>query len=207
MNGKRLNNSSLTRHDYQIIADWIEPNSRVMDLGCGNGSLLRFLQQRKQVSGYGVELNPQMISKCIENGINVIQTNLDRGLAHFDSDAFDYVVLSLTLQAMRHPEALLKEMMRVGKQGIVTFPNFAHWRNRWQIAVGGQMPVSEELPHKWYNTPNIHLCTIRDFHDLCEQLGFQMEASVAVNASGKRSFGVRSMPNLFGEIALCRFSK
>ncbi|MFT5574471.1 MAG: methionine biosynthesis protein MetW, partial [Cryomorphaceae bacterium] len=139
---KKLNNSNLTRHDYKIIADWIEPNSRVMDLGCGNGGLLRHLQTRKGVTGYGVELNPQMISTCIDNGINVIQTNLDRGLAHFDSDAFDYVVLSLTLQAMRNPEVLLKEMMRVGKQGIVTFPNFAHWRNRWQIAVGGKMPES-----------------------------------------------------------------
>ena len=138
---------------------------------------------------------------------NVIQTNLNLGLAHFDSDAFDYVVLSLTLQAMRNPEVLLKEMMRVGKQGIVTFPNFAHWRNRWQIAVGGKMPESHELPHKWYDTPNIHLCTIRDFHSLCVQLGFQMEASVAVGKSGKRDFRVRTMPNLFGEIALCRFSK
>jgi methionine biosynthesis protein MetW len=204
---KKLNNSNLTRHDYKIIADWIEPDSRVMDLGCGNGGLLRYLQRRKGATGYGVELNPQMIAKCIDNGLNVIQTNLDLGLAHFESDAFDYVVLSLTLQAMRNPEVLLKEMMRVSKQGIVTFPNFAHWRNRWQIAAGGEMPESNELPYNWYDTPNIHLCTIRDFHALCKQLGFQMEASVAVGTAGKRDFLVRAMPNLFGEIALCRFSK
>lgn len=203
----KLSNTSLTRHDYKIISDWIEPNSRVMDLGCGDGRLLSYLQSSKGVSGYGVELNPEMIAACIDNGINVIQTNLNKGLAHFDSDAFDYVVLSLTLQAMRNPKALLEEMMRVGKQGIVTFPNFAHWRNRWQIALGGQMPVSSELPHKWYETPNIHLCTIKDFQSLCSQLGFTIESSIAVKTSGGDSLGLRLMPNLFGEIALCRFSK
>lgn len=206
MNSK-LRNSSLSRYDLQIISDWIKPGSRVIDLGCGNGSLLKHLQTSKSVSGYGVELNPLMISECIDNGINVIQTNLDKGLGHFDSDSFDYVILSLTLQAMRDPKALLEEMLRVGKQGIVTFPNFAYWRNRVQINLNGSMPVSKELPHKWYDTPNIHLCTIKDFHALCEQLGFHMESSVAVLSNGKQSLGLRAMPNLFGEIALCRFSK
>lgn len=204
---KQINHSGLSRHDLKIISDWIEPNSHIMDLGCGNGSLLKHLQVTKQVSGYGVELNPSMISQCIDNDVNVIQTNLDQGLTHFDSNAFDYVVLSLTLQAMRNPELLLKEMMRVGKQGIVTFPNFAHWRNRWQILANGQMPVSDELPYKWYDTPNIHLCTIKDFHALCEQLGFNIESSIAVHPTGKQTLGLRAMPNLFGEIALCRFSK
>jgi len=199
--------TDISRYDWQIISDWINPNSRVMDLGCGNGALLKHLQETKNVTGYGVELNPNMIPQCINNGINVIQTNLDKGLNHFDSDAFDYVVLSLTLQAMRNPKALLEEMLRVGKQGIVTFPNFAHWRNRWQIGVTGKMPVSDELPHKWYNTPNIHLCTLHDFHSLCKQLGFKMESSIAVQRNGKQSLGLKLMPNLFGEIALCRFSK
>ena len=108
---------------------------------------------------------------------------------------------------MRKPRELLEEMMRVGRQGIVTFPNFAHWRNRWQIAFGGRMPVSKELPYKWYNTPNIHLCTLNDFHRLCEQLGFQIESSLAVRADGRQTLGLKAMPNLFGEIALCRFSK
>ena len=152
---KLLNQSSLSRYDHQIITDWVEPKSRVIDLGCGNGSLLKHLQQTKQVSGYGVELNPLMMDQCIDNGINVIQFNLDQGLGHFDSDSFDIVILSLTLQSMRRPRKLLEEMMRVGKQGIVTFPNFAHWRNRWQIAVGGHMPVSDELPYKWYDTPTV----------------------------------------------------
>ena len=203
---KLVSNESLSRHDLQVISDWIEPGSHIMDLGCGNGTLLKHLQESKNVTGYGVELNPSMIAKCIENGINVIQTNLDKGLRHFDTDAFDYVVLSLTLQAMRNPQALLTEMMRVGKQGIVTFPNFAYWRNRLQIAFGGFMPVSDELPYKWYNTPNIHLCTLKDFHELCEQMGFKIESSIAVHRTGKQGFGLRVMPNLFGEIALCRFS-
>ena len=202
-----LRSSSLSRYDFQIIAGWVANGSRVIDLGCGNGSLLKHLQETNKVSGYGVELNPEMIDQCIDNDINVIQTNLDQGLGHFDSNSFDTVILSLTLQAMRQPRRLLEEMMRVGKQGIVTFPNFAHWRNRWQITFGGHMPVNDQLPHKWYNTPNIHLCTLKDFHALCDQLGFKIESSIAVQANGKESIGLKAMPNLFGEIALCRFSK
>jgi len=204
---KLLSNQGLSRADLTLISEWIEPHSHVMDLGCGNGNLLKHLHETKQVSGYGVELNPEMISQCIENGVNVIQTNLDQGLDHFDSDAFDYVVLSLTLQAMRNPRALLEEMLRVGKQGIVTFPNFAYWRNRLQIGLGGFMPVSKELPYKWYDTPNIHLCTLHDFHALCNQLGFKIESSIAVHRTGKQGIGLKMLPNLFGEIALCRFSK
>ena len=202
-----VQSSTLSRYDLQIISDWIAPNSSVMDLGCGNGRLLKYLQQTKNVSGYGIELNSDMIAQCLDNEINVIQSNLDKGLGHFDSNAFDTVVLSLTLQAMRHPKALLKEMMRVGNYGIVTFPNFAYWRNRWHISMGGQMPVSDELPHKWYDTPNIHLCTLHDFHALCDELGFEIESSIAVNRSGKNSLGLKLLPNLFGEIALCRFRK
>ena len=203
----KINHTSMARYDWQIISDWVEPDTRVMDLGCGNGELLKHLQTSKNVSGYGVELNPDMIPQCIDNGINVIQTNLNEGLKHFDSGAFDYVVLSLTLQAMKDPKSLLEEMLRVGKQGIVTFPNFAHWRNRLQIASSGTMPVSKELPHTWYNTPNIRLFTIKDFHALCDQLGFKMESSIAVQSNGKQTLGLKLMPNIFGEIALCRFSK
>jgi len=204
---KTPNQTSLSRYDLQVISDWIEPNSKVMDLGCGNGKLLRHLQQTKNTTGYGLELNPNLIEKCIDNGVNVIQTNLDQGLSHFDSNSFDYVILSLTLQAMRKPKRLLEEMLRVGRQGIVTFPNFAYWRNRLQIAFNGKMPVSEELPYKWYDTPNIHLCTIRDFSRLCAELGFHIDASVAVHSNGKTNIGLQLSPNFFGEIALCRFSK
>ncbi len=202
-----LNQSALSRYDHRMISNWVAKGSRVIDLGCGNGVLLKHLQEEKQVSGYGVELNPERISQCIDNGINVIQFNLDKGLGHFDSNSFDTVILSLTLQAMRHPKNLLKEMMRVGKQGIVTFPNFAHWRNRWQLAISGKMPENEQLPHKWFDTPNIHLCTINDFHALCLELGFEMESSIAVRTDGRETLGLKLMPNFFGEIALCRFSK
>lgn len=202
-----LQKSRLSRYDHSLIADWVKPGSRVIDLGCGNGALLSHLQREKQVSGYGVELDSAMISKCVTNNINVIQINLDQGLDHFDSDSFDTVILSLTLQAMRRPRQLLEEMMRVGQQGIVTFPNFAHWRNRWQIAFGGKMPVSKELPYKWYDTPNIHLCTLRDFHTLCAELGFSIDRSIAVRGDGQQTLGLKALPNLFGEIALCRFHK
>ncbi|MEO0368166.1 MAG: methionine biosynthesis protein MetW [Pseudomonadota bacterium] len=198
---------SLSRYDLQLIAQWIPANARVLDLGCGNGRLLRYLRENKQVTGYGIELGADQIAQCLENGINVIQTNLDQGLAHFDTNSFDYVVLSLTLQAMRQPRELLKEMLRVGKNGIVTFPNFAYWRNRLQMGVFGKMPVSDELPYHWYDTPNIHLCTIRDFRQLCEELDFGIDESVAVLRDGARSPLLTLMPNLFGEIALVRFSK
>ncbi|MCH2191056.1 MAG: methionine biosynthesis protein MetW [Gammaproteobacteria bacterium] len=204
---KSLNKSSLTRYDHQLISNWVETGSRVIDLGCGNGKLLKHLQLEKGVTGYGVELDPSMISQCIDNDINVIQFNLDRGLGHFDTNSFDTVILSLTLQSMRRPKDLLVEMMRVGKQGIVTFPNFAHWRNRWQIAMSGKMPESKQLPYHWFDTPNIHLCTIKDFHALCKELGFELESSVAVREDGKETVGLKLFPNLFGEIALCRFSK
>ena len=203
----KLTSASLSRHDLQIISDWVRPDSKVMDLGCGDGSLLRHLQTTKNATGYGLELNPERIAQCIDNGVNVIQTNLDKGLSYFDSNSFDYVILSLTLQAMRDPKRLLSEMLRVGTQGIVTFPNFAYWRNRLQISVNGKMPVSKELPYKWYDTPNIHLCTINDFEKLCDELGFKIESSVAVHSNGKSNPGLKAFPNLFGEIALCRFRK
>ena len=204
---KSLNKSTLTRYDHQLISEWVDKDSRIIDLGCGNGKLLKYLQAEKNVTGYGVELDPSMIAKCIDNDINVIQFNLDNGLGHFDTNSFDTVILSLTLQAMRRPKELLQEMMRVGKQGIVTFPNFAHWRNRWQITMSGKMPESEQLPYHWFNTPNIHLCTIKDFHALCHELGFSIDSSIAVREDGAESLSLKLFPNLFGEIALCRFSK
>lgn len=204
---EKISSASLSRHDLQIISKWIAPNSKVLDLGCGDGRLLRHLQETKQTTGYGLELKQERVAQCIENGVNVIQTNLDKGLSHFDANSFDTVILSLTLQAMRHPKTLLQDMLRVADSGIVTFPNFAYWRNRVQIMFGGYMPVSKELPHKWYDTPNIHLCTMRDFSHLCDELGFVIERSVAVHASGKSNIGLKLIPNFFGEIALCRFRK
>jgi len=197
----------LMRPDYAIIADWIQPKSRVLDLGCGDGTLLSHLAKNKKVSGYGIELDDHNITQCIRSNINVIQSDLDRGLSEFDEDSFDYVVLSLTLQAMHRPDLLLQEMMRVGTEGIVTFPNFGHWRSRFYLGVLGRMPVSRTLPNEWYDTPNIHLCTIRDFEELCYKLGYRILERRAVDHVHKSSLGLRLFPNLLGQIALYRFRR
>ena len=197
----------LERTDFAIIADWIKPGSSVLDLGCGDGTLMTFLQQQKQTRGYGIEIDDDDITASIRNGINVIHMDLNEGLSEFDEDSFDYVILSLTLQAMQSPELLLKEMMRVGTEGIVTFPNFGNWKSRLQLSLGGRMPVTKNLPHTWYNTPNIHLCTIKDFEDLCQSLGFRIIERRAVNHVHKSRLGLKLFPNLLGQIALYRFRR
>lgn len=202
-----MTQEQLMRPDYAIIADWIQPKSRVLDLGCGDGTLLSHLAKNKKVSGYGIELDDHNITQCIRSNINVIQSDLDRGLSEFDEDSFDYVVLSLTLQAMHRPDLLLQEMMRVGTEGIVTFPNFGHWRSRFYLGVLGRMPVSRTLPNEWYDTPNIHLCTIRDFEELCYKLGYRILERRAVDHVHKSSLGLRLFPNLLGQIALYRFRR
>ena len=195
------------RPDFAIIASWIKPESRVLDLGCGDGTLLSHLAEQKQVKGYGLEIDDAKIPACISNGINVIQTNLDKGLAEFEDHSFNYVILSLTLQAMRTPAHLIKDMLRVGTVGIVTFPNFGHWQTRWQLGIKGRMPVSKTLPHRWHNTPNIHLCTTRDFDRHCRDENIDILEKRAVNHAHQSSLGLKLFPNLLGEIALYRFSK
>lgn len=195
------------RPDYSIIADWIEPGSRVLDLGCGDGTLLGYLNYNKNVTGYGIEIDDDDITRCIHAGVNVIHMDLDEGLSEFDEDSFDYVVLSLTLQAIRRPDLLLQEMMRVGSEGIVTFPNFGNWKARLQLAFGGKMPVTKSMPNEWFNTPNIHLCTIKDFEQLCAKLGFEILESQAVDHVHKTGLGLRLLPNLLGQVALYRFRR
>lgn len=195
------------RPDYEIISDWIAPGSRVLDLGCGDGTLLNYLQTARQVSGYGLEIDSAKIVKCIQAGINVIQTDLDAGLSNFDADSFDYVILSQTLQAVRYPENLVEEMLRVARQGIVTFPNFGHWQCRAQLTFGGRMPVSRTLPSEWYNTPNIHLCTLDDFERLCQKKGIRVLQRTVVDHVHRTSLGMRLWPNLLGEVALYRFER
>ena len=194
------------RPDLSIIVDWIAAGSRVLDLGCGNGELLSWLAHKKQVTGYGMERDDACIAQCIRNGVNIIQTDLDEGLSETDDDSFDYVVLSLTLQAVHRPDRLLREMLRVGREGIVTFPNFGHWRARWQL-LRGRMPMTRTLPTEWYNTPNIHLCTLQDFEALCGQMQIHVLERRAVNHEHQSSLGLRLLPNLLGEIALYRFSR
>lgn len=161
------------RPDLQLIADWIRPNTRVLDLGCGRGSLLKNLQSKKQVDGVGVEINNEKVIACVQNGVNVIQQNLEDGLALFADKQFDTVVLSQTLQAVLQTEHILKEMSRVADYGVVSFPNFGHWSHWWSI-LKGRMPVTGQMPYEWYNTPNVHLCTMADFEDLAHSLEFEI---------------------------------
>jgi len=195
------------RPDLEIISEWIAPRSRVLDLGCGDGTLLTHLRDTRQAVGYGLEIDSANIVECIRAGVNVIQTDLDAGLSDFDAASFDYVILSQTLQAVYYPDRLLDEMLRVARQGIVTFPNFGHWQCRVQIALGGHMPVSRTLPSEWYNTPNIHLCTLTDFEGLCRKKGITILERTVVDHAHHSSFMMRLLPNLFGEIAVYRFER
>lgn len=196
-----------TRPEFATINDWITPGSRVLDLGCGDGALLSHLRDTRQVTGYGLEIDPDNILQCVRKGISVIQTDLDEGLSDFDEDSFDYVVMTQTLQAVRYPERLLSEMLRIGRQGIVTFPNFAHWRLRYQLALRGRMPVSKALPHTWYNTPNIHLCTVHDFEALCRERSIRILERTLADDRYRDRIGARLLPNLLGAIALYRFER
>ena len=158
----------MQRYDYELIASWIPERSRVLDLGCGDGVLLAGLAATNGVAGYGIEIDDANILASVKNGVAVIQMDIESGLANFADNSFDFVILSQTLQAMRNAGSVLTEMLRVGREGIVTFPNFGYWRHRLDI-LQGHMPVSKSLPYKWYDTPNIHLCTVKDFEDLCVQ--------------------------------------
>jgi len=190
------------RTDFAAIASWIKPGSKVLDLGCGDGVLLRYLKQSLSVRGYGVEIDDANILACIRNGVNVIQNDLETGLSGFESNSFDYVILSQTLQAMRHTESIVKEILRVGREGIVTFPNFGYWRARWRV-LRGRMPVSKNLPYQWYDTPNVHLCTIEDFEAFCAEHGVRILERVVITADSV----IKLLPNLLGSLAVYRFEK
>ncbi len=195
------------RIDLSLISEWIKPDSRVLDLACGDGTLLEHLQTQKNVTGYGIEIDPQYIVECLDKGVNVIQTDLDAGLSDFDEDSFDYVVMTQSLQAMHFPDRLLQEMLRIGRQGIVSFPNVGHWKCRLQFALGGQMPITRTLGHNWYDTPNIRLCTLKDFEELCRRKDINIMQRTALDYSHRASAVINLMPNLLAEIALYRFQK
>ncbi len=197
------------RADLAIIAEWIRPGSTALDLGCGDGTLLDYLGKHHGVSGYGLEIDEQNIEACIANGINVIQADLNDGITdYFADNRFDYVLMSQALQATEHPDRLIDEMLRVGKEGIVTFPNMAHWRARLQLGLYGIMPVTRNLPNQWYDTPNVHLCTLKDFEVLCRKQGITILQRTVVDYSHKQgSFWMKLFPNLFGEIAIYRFCR
>jgi methionine biosynthesis protein MetW len=190
----------MQRYDFELISSWIPERSRVLDLGCGDGVLMAGLAATRGVRGYGVEIDDAHVLASVKNGVNVIQDDLETGLATFRDNAFDFVILSQTLQAMHNVEGVMRAMLRVGREGIVTFPNFGYWRHRLDVVLG-RMPVSKTLPHTWYNTPNLHLCTVKDFEDLCRKVGAEILDERVIHGGSQ----VTVLPNLFGSLGVFRF--
>ena len=172
------------RGDLRLVADMVEPGARVLDIGCGDGELLSFLTQQKRVDGRGMELSQSGVNACVRHGLSVIQGDADHDLEDYPSDGFDYVVLSQTLQATRQPRRVIEQLVRIGRRAIVSFPNFGHWRIRLSLLAKGRMPLTPVLTQAWYDTPNIHLCTIRDFVALCDELGVVVERSITLDRLG-----------------------
>jgi methionine biosynthesis protein MetW len=200
---------STARVDFLVVAAMVEPGARVLDVGCGDGELLKILTETCGVDGRGIEISREGVNACVAKGLAVIQGDADTDLADYPDDAFDYVILSQTLQATWQPRQVLEHMLRIGRHAIVSFPNFGHWKIRLKLLAGGRMPRTENLPDTWYDTPNIHFCTIKDFRDLCDRIGVKVERAVALDAWGKP---LRlNVPwwfwNLFGEQAVFLLSR
>lgn len=192
------------RLDHDLIAEMVEPGSRVLDVGCGDGELLQLLTEQRGVDGRGVELERSKVNACVARGLSVIQGDADRDLDNYPDQAFDYAILSLTIQSTRRPKPVLENLLRIGRRAIVSFPNFGHWQIRTRLLASGRMPITHNLPDNWYESPNAHLCTIRDFADLCGRVDADVEQAVAFNASGRR-LPIKwslSMQNMFGEKAV-----
>ena len=195
------------RFDLTLIQPWINEGSRVLDLGCGDGTLLATLAKQKNVSGVGLEIDPENITQSLAQGVNVIEHDLNLGLGNFRDNSFDMVVMTLALQALRYPHLVIDEMLRVGRECIVTFPNFGHWRSRWYLSQRGKMPVSKFLPYTWYDTPNIHFCTVKDFEALCADKQIRVLNSAVIGADNNQSSLADRFPNLLGVTAVYHISK
>jgi methionine biosynthesis protein MetW len=198
-----------TRVDLLLLAEMVEPGSRVLDVGCGDGTLLRILAETRDVDARGIEIQQSGVNQCVARGLSVVQGDADTDLVNYPDNAFDYAILSQTIQATHRPRDVLEQLLRIGARAIVSFPNFGHWRVRSQIMFAGRMPVTKNLSYAWYDTPNIHFCTIKDFIALCDDLGASVERSVALNAHGQR-LGVNIplfMQNLLGQQAIFLLSR
>ena len=178
-------NQAAHRLDFLLVTEMVERGARVLDVGCGDGTLLELLRDRCGADGRGIELSRDGVSECLAKGLPVIQGDADTDLADYPDDAFDYVILSQTIQATRQPRVVLEHLLRIGRRAIVSFPNFGHWRVRGDLLFRGRMPVTDNMPYSWYDTPNIHFCTIRDFVELCREVGARMEKAVALDAAGR----------------------
>lgn len=205
----KANQASMSRADHLLIAQMVEPNSRVLDVGCGDGALLRLLASSRGVDARGIEISQAGVNDCVSKGLSVIQGDADADLSDYPTDSFDYVILSQTLQATQRPKLVLENMLRIGRHAIVSFPNFGHWRIRMQLLLWGRMPVTAGLSSPWYETPNIHFCTIRDFVELTESMGAQIERAVAINQLGAplRLSAPWWVWNMFGEQAVFLLSR
>ena len=190
------------RYDYEVITQWIEPGEKVLDLGCGDGELLRHLMTVRQVQGYGVENDPDKLLGSVKNGVNVIQMDLEKGLVGLEDGFFDHVIMSLSLQAIHNTQGILREMLRVANEAVISFPNFGYWRHRQSI-LNGRMPVSDSLPHQWYNTPNVRFFTIADFDALCEMNGIAVRERLGFD-EGKL---ILDEPNFLASVAVYRLGR
>ena len=198
----------MNRRDFKIISEWIKKEATVLDLGCGDSTLLNYLVESKNINGYGLEKDIEKVQESIKKNISVIQADFNVGLEqYFENNFFDYAIMTQALQENKNPDRIILEMLRIAKEGIVTFPNMGFWKNRFQLGFLGRMPISKSLPNNWFDTPNIHLCTFKDFEILCKDLKIKIIEKKVLNNNYSANFFLKLFPNLFGEIALYRFKK
>ena len=193
------------KEEFKVISELIDEKSRVLDVGCGDGILMEYLLKKKVVDVRGLEISKEKVKKCLSNGLAVVEGDAEYDLKQFPDLSFDYVILSQTLQAFMSPENVIKDLLRVGKKVIVTIPNFGHWKVRIDLLFKGEMPITKNLPYEWYNTPNIHLCSLDDFENLCVKKNIEILERATVDHAHQISLGMNIFPNLLGEIAIYRF--